>query len=74
MTTNPIERLDVPLSTVEASVTRLRNLLAPAAPSQPAPDGELAEYRHLLYDADPDATVPAFVDFHHHTSTRRRTS
>lgn len=71
MTTNPIERLDVPLSTVEASVTRLRKV---PAPSQPAPDGELAEYRHLLYDADPDATVPAFVDFHHHTSTRRRTS
>lgn len=30
-----------------------------------------AENRHLLYDADPDATVPAFVDLHHHTTTRR---
>jgi hypothetical protein len=25
-----------------------------------ATDGECAEYRHLLYDADPDATTPAF--------------
>lgn len=25
-----------------------------------ATPGELAEYRHLLYDADADATVPAF--------------
>lgn len=73
MTANPIERLDVPLDTVEASVTRLRNLLAPSTPARPAPAGELAEYRHLLYDADPDATTPAFVDIHHHTSTRRST-
>ncbi|NED75307.1 hypothetical protein G3I51_23890 [Streptomyces sp. SID9944] len=25
-----------------------------------ATEGEMAEYRHLLYDADEDATVPAF--------------
>lgn len=74
MTANPIERLDVPLRSVEASVTRLRNLLAPAGPSQPASDGELAEYRHLLYDADPDATTRPFIEIHHHASTRRSTS
>ena len=32
----------------------------PDWPTGHAPDGEQAEYRHLLYDADPDATVPAF--------------
>jgi hypothetical protein len=42
-----------------AAADRLRLLLA-EQPHQPAPAGELAEYRHLLYDADPDATVPAF--------------
>jgi hypothetical protein len=30
------------------------------APHTPAGPGEIAELRHLLYDADPDATVPAF--------------
>lgn len=47
---------------VDASVTRLRWLLAhqDEAPKRPAPVGELAEYRHLLYDADADATTPAF--------------
>jgi hypothetical protein len=43
----------------EAAVERLRLILA-EQPHQLAPAGELAEYRHLLYDADPDATVPAF--------------
>lgn len=33
--------------------------------------GLAAEYRHLLLDADPGSTVPAFVDLHHHTSCRR---
>jgi hypothetical protein len=42
-----------------AEVALLRQELE-AKPHQPAPAGELAEYRHLLYDADPDATVPAF--------------
>lgn len=32
----------------------------------PASDGERAEYRHLLYDADEDATVPAFVSLVKH--------
>ncbi|MEU9436542.1 hypothetical protein [Streptomyces sp. NPDC048252] len=67
----PIAALDVDLhlpqqriarQRVEASVERLRWLLAHSdeAPKQPAPAGELAEYRHLLYDADEDAAVPAF--------------
>ncbi|WP_158708785.1 MULTISPECIES: hypothetical protein [unclassified Streptomyces] len=25
-------------------------------------EGEAAEMRHLLHDADPDSTVPAFID------------
>lgn len=28
--------------------------------------GHLAEYRHLLHDADPDSTVPVFVDLTKH--------
>jgi len=66
---------DVPLETVQALVARqrakarveesaakLRWLLAhpDEAPHTPATSGVLAEYRHLLYDADPDASVPAF--------------
>jgi hypothetical protein len=70
--TTDLSRLDVDLhelrrriaqQRVDASVARLRWLLAhPEAVTQgkPAPAGELAEYRHLLYDADPDATAPAF--------------
>ena len=40
--------------------------------ASPAP-GELAEQRHLLYDADPDSTVPPLVDIHRHQTTRRGT-
>ena len=45
-----------------ALAERLRWLMAhpDEAPHTPATAGELAEQRHLLYDADPDATVPAF--------------
>jgi hypothetical protein len=32
----------------------------PDWPTGHATAGEAAEYRHLLYDADPDATIPAF--------------
>lgn len=68
MTPNPIARLDVPLDVVEADIARI------AARKQPepelAPPGLAAEYRHLLYDADPDATVPAFIDLRHHTTRR----
>ncbi len=58
--TRPIDDLDVPLPTL---VERLRLLLAdPQAGvhGQHATSGEGAEMRHLLYDADDDASVPAF--------------
>lgn len=74
--TRPIADLDVPESTlrermaalvarqrVDASAERLRLLLAdPQAGvhGQHATSGEGAEMRHLLYDADDDASVPAF--------------
>lgn len=67
-----IEAADVPVATLrdrmaalvarqkeEAAVERLRLLLA-EQPHQPATPGEAAEQRHLLYDADPDSTIPAF--------------
>lgn len=67
----PIADLDVPLAVlkrqiaeeqVKASVRRLQRLLAHPddRPKVPAEPGVLAEYRHWLYDADPDSTVPAF--------------
>jgi hypothetical protein len=72
--TRPISDLDVPppllpkqvvdlvarqrdAARVEASTAKLRWLLAHPTP---ATAGDLAEYRHLLYDADPDASTPAF--------------
>lgn len=84
MTANPIEHLDVPLADVEAEATRLearrrveesvvelRYLLAhPAEFATPAPDGLRAEYSHLLHDADPDSTIPAFVDLNKGTPGR----
>jgi hypothetical protein len=42
-----------------AEVARLRKALE-AKPHQTATAGDLAEYRHLLYDADADSTTPAF--------------
>lgn len=69
MTTTPrrIDAVDVPLATVEAatkwkvdlSAARLQWLLGHP---QPAAAGELAEYRHLLHDVDPDSTIPALND------------
>jgi hypothetical protein len=47
----------------EARMSRLDDLLAHpeyATAGTPAPVGERAEWGHLLYDADEDATVPAF--------------
>jgi hypothetical protein len=44
----------------DESAAKLQWLLAHPAPGRPASAGELAEQRHLLYDADPDSTVPAF--------------
>ncbi|MFE9855503.1 hypothetical protein [Streptomyces sp. NPDC005780] len=68
MTTLPrsIAALDVPVADVEQE-------LAEQAARRIA-SGVAAEFRHLLYDADPDATTRPFTEFHHHTSTRRRTS
>ncbi|MFJ7963200.1 hypothetical protein [Streptomyces sp. NPDC096324] len=43
----------------DESVARLRLILA-EQPHVKATPGEAAELRHLLHDADPDATVPAF--------------
>ena len=45
---------------VDAAVDKLRWLLAHPPVTRAATDGEAAEYRHLLYDADTDATIPAF--------------
>lgn len=66
----PIAALDVDLHLLQkqlaarkfaARMQRLDDLRAhPEHAMNPAPAGLQAEYRHLLYDADPDATVPAF--------------
>ncbi|MEH0552519.1 hypothetical protein [Streptomyces sp. B21-101] len=48
---------------IDAAVARLRWLLdhpEAAADGKPCSQGELAEARHLLCDADPDASTPAF--------------
>lgn len=48
---------------IDSAVDRLRWLLAhpeAVAEGKPASPGEAAEMRHLLYDADADATTPAF--------------
>ncbi|WP_171117887.1 MULTISPECIES: hypothetical protein [unclassified Streptomyces] len=74
--TLPISAVDVPAAEVEtamrrelarqkfaARMARLPDLLAHperAAQGEPAKAGYLAEMRHLLYDADADATTPAF--------------
>ncbi|MEU0847663.1 hypothetical protein ABZ387_06810 [Streptomyces flaveolus] len=70
--TRPIRDLDVPLSRLQqdmrrlvarqraaASAERLRLLLAhPETAAAPASAGDLAEYRHWLYDPDPDFELP----------------
>jgi len=68
--TRPISHLDVPIAELERRVAeqRLAERLDRAAwlvahpewPTGRATAGELAEQRHLLYDADADATIPAF--------------
>jgi hypothetical protein len=46
---------------VEESVAKLRYLLAhPGEFAKPTDDAHVAEYRHLLHDADPDSKVPPF--------------
>lgn len=48
---------------VQARTERLREILAhPEIADKPGTPGELAEYRHLLLDADPDSTTRQFVD------------
>lgn len=47
---------------VDAAVDKLRWLLAHPPTSRAATPGEGAEIRHLLHDADPDATTRPFVD------------
>jgi hypothetical protein len=63
-----MERVDVPLDVLIAQV----DAVTAARDSQRMAEAA-AKNRHLLYDADPDSTVPAFVDLHHHTTTRRGT-
>lgn len=70
--TRPIPDLDVPLDELRrriakkkfaARMSRLDDLMAHpeyATAGTPAPAGERAEWGHLLYDADEDATTPAF--------------
>ncbi|MFC5204568.1 hypothetical protein [Streptomyces kaempferi] len=61
--TRPISDLDVPLPLLRKQVVDLvarQQAQAAAESGRPASAGELAEMRHLLYDADPDATIPAF--------------
>lgn len=48
--------------TVDVAVSKLSWLLAhpeAVADGKPCSAGEAAEYRHLLFDADPDASTPA---------------
>jgi len=71
--TRPIADLDVPLPVVQAYMAQRRaaGLLArvavllahpeDATPGVPATPGEAAELRHLLYDADEDASTRPFV-------------
>lgn len=70
--TTDISRLDVDLHLLQQRVARhaldvraarLAELIAhpeAVAAGKPCTAGEAAELRHLLYDADPDAVVPAF--------------
>jgi hypothetical protein len=71
-----ISRADVPLARLAADLRatvarqKFEQRMAPLKeslahpetpmPSRPVSPGERAEFSHLLYDADPDATVPAF--------------
>jgi hypothetical protein len=66
----PMHRLDVPTAELERRIAaqKLAERLSraewliqhPEWPTGRASDGEAAELRHLLYDADTDASVPAF--------------
>jgi len=69
--TTDLSRLDVPLAVVEADIARQKfaarmerldwlKAHPENATAGHATAGEAAEMRHLLYDADADATTPAF--------------
>jgi hypothetical protein len=62
---NSIELLDVPAADLVANLQ--------PDPADRIAAGLAAEYRHLLLDADPGSTTPAFVDLHHHKSCSRST-
>jgi len=68
MTAADLARVDVPLAELIRNVDEMAAMKRTCSAEQAT-----AENRHLLYDADPDATVPPFVDLHHHNSTRRGT-
>ncbi|MFE7395675.1 hypothetical protein [Streptomyces sp. NPDC057557] len=68
MSAADLARLDVPLADLMAAADRMTALKAKRLAA-----GLVAEYRHLLLDADPGSTVPRFVDLHHHKTTRRGT-
>lgn len=74
MTAADLARVDVTTDELERRAALCRRADKVQDASELAAAGATAENRHLLYDADPDATVPPFVDLHHHTSTRRRAS
>ncbi|MFF1348453.1 hypothetical protein ACFVZJ_21160 [Streptomyces sp. NPDC058322] len=61
-----LARMDVPTTDWAAAADELTALKAERLAA-----GLAAEYRHLLYDADPGSTVPALVDLHHHKTSRR---
>lgn len=68
--TRPIEQLDVPAPELERRIAQQRLEIRldrlpwlirhPEWPTGVASDGMRAEYRHLLYDADSDASTPPF--------------
>lgn len=68
MSATNLAPLDVPTTDWAAAADELAALKAERLAA-----GLAAEYRHLLYDADPGSTVPPLVDLHHHKTTRRGT-
>ena len=72
MTAADLARVDVTTEELESRAARCRRAdQVTAANLQLSAAAAYAENRHLLYDADPDPSVPALVDLHHHQTTRR---
>lgn len=61
MTAADLPRVEVPGAQLRQNVAALVAQQRQDGPVR-ATAGHLAEYRHLLHDADPDSTVPPFVD------------